>query len=83
MEAIWVAMQHSLGKSMRKAALELETSLCLIQRILHSDLKLFLYKMSVLHKLSGHDKGRRPQFTEWAQEENGFWMRPIFIWSGL
>jgi hypothetical protein len=48
-----------LWKSTRKAACELGISQCSVHQILHSDVKLFPYKMSVVLKLSSHDKGRR------------------------
>jgi hypothetical protein len=69
-ETLRLAMQRSPGKSTRKASRELGISRHLIQRILHSDLKLFLYKISVLHRLSEHDKERRLQFAAWAKEKN-------------
>jgi hypothetical protein len=46
-EALRVAMQRSPGKSTRKPSRELGISLLSIQRILHSDPKLFPYKISV------------------------------------
>jgi hypothetical protein len=50
-EVIRVATQRRPGKSTGKAAREMGISRRSIQRIFHSDLKLFPYKMSVLHKL--------------------------------
>jgi hypothetical protein len=87
-EAILVAMQCSLGKSTRQAAHELGKSQQTIQCILHSDLKLFPYKMSVLHKLSDHkEKGFTSQHEHKRIMQHpsicGFQMRPIFIWAGL
>jgi hypothetical protein len=70
LEALRVATQRSPGKSTRKASRELGISRRSIQRILNSDPKLFPYKISVLHKLSEHDKERRLQFAAWAEEEN-------------
>jgi hypothetical protein len=77
-EALRVAMRLSPGKSTRKASRELGISRRSIQRILHSDLKLFPYKISVLHKLSEHDKERRLQFAAWAEEENATFHNTLF-----
>jgi hypothetical protein len=41
-----------------------------IQRIIHSDLKLFQYKIYALHKFSEHGKERSLQFAAWTEEEN-------------
>jgi hypothetical protein len=69
-EALCVATQRIPRKSTGRAPRELGISRRSIQRILHSDLKLFPYKMFVLHKFSEHGKERRLQFAAWAEEEN-------------
>jgi len=68
-EVVHVALTPSPSKSTRSASAELGISRLSLQRILHSDLHLFPYKMTVLHKLMAIDKGRRLQFALWAMEE--------------
>jgi len=68
-EAVRVALTRSPSKSTRRASAELGISRRSLQRILHSDLHLFPYKMTVLHKLTTIDKERRLQFALWAMEE--------------
>ena len=68
-EAVRVALTRIPSKSTRGASVELGISRRLLQRILHSDLHLFPYKMTVLHKLTVIDKERRLQFALWAMEE--------------
>jgi hypothetical protein len=58
------------------------------QRILHSDMKLFVFKVSVLHILFEYDKQRRLQFAAWADEQNAalnntWFSDEIVIWMGL
>ena len=38
-----------------------------VQRILHNDLKLFPYKITVLHKLTNQKKQRRLEYALWAE----------------
>ena len=61
-EAVRVALTQSPSKSTRRASAELGISRRSLQRILHSNLHLFPYKMTVLHKLTAIDKERRLQF---------------------
>jgi len=68
-EAVRMALTRSPSKSTRRASAELGISHRSLQRILHSDLHLFPYKMTVLHKLTATDKERRLQFALWAIEE--------------
>ena len=68
-EAVHMALTRSPSKSTRRASAELGISRRSLQRILHSDLHLFPYKMTVLHKLTTIDKERRLQFALWAMEE--------------
>ncbi|KDR23683.1 hypothetical protein L798_11158 [Zootermopsis nevadensis] len=58
-EAVRVTMERSPTKSTRRAEAELGISGRSIQRILHSDLHLFPYKMTVLHSLAKREKGER------------------------
>jgi hypothetical protein len=60
---------RSPRKSTRRASAELGISHQSLQRILHSDLHLFPYKITVMHKLTAIDKERRLQFALWAVEE--------------
>ena len=62
-EAVHVALTQSPSKSTRRASAELGISRRSLQRILHSDLHLFPYKMTILHKLTATDKERRLQFA--------------------
>jgi hypothetical protein len=55
-EAVRVAMQRSPGKTTRKAEAELRISRRSVQRILHNDLHLYPYKMTVVHELTARDK---------------------------
>ena len=55
-EAVRVALTRSPSKSTRRASAELGISRRSLQRILHSDLHLFPYKMTILHKLTAVDK---------------------------
>ena len=68
-EAVHVALIRSPSKSTRRASAELEISRQSLQRILHSDLHLFPYKITVIHKLTAIDKEWRLQFAFWAMEE--------------
>lgn len=68
-EAVRVALTRSPSKSTRRASAELGISRRSLQRILHSDLHLFPYKMTVMHKLTARDMERRLQFASWAMEE--------------
>jgi len=68
-EVVRVALTRSPSKSTRRASAELGISRRLLQRIPHSDLHLFPYKMTVLHKLMAIDKEWRLQFALWAVEE--------------
>ena len=45
----------SQGKSIRRAAVELEISRSSIQRILRKDIKAFPYKLQTVHKLEEED----------------------------
>jgi hypothetical protein len=38
--------------------------------ILHSDLHLYLYKITVAHNFITHDKQERLQFAAWAEHDN-------------
>ena len=67
-EAVRVALTRSPRKSTRRASAEL-ISRGSLQKILHSDLHLFPYKVTVLHKLTAIDKERRLQCALWAMEE--------------
>ncbi|KAJ4436098.1 hypothetical protein ANN_18725 [Periplaneta americana] len=58
-EAVRVALTRSPAKSTRRASADLGISCRSLQRILHADLKLFPYKIAVLHKLTANDKERR------------------------
>lgn len=62
-EAVRVALARSPSKSTRRASAELGISRRSLQRILHADLKLFPYKITVVHKLMENDKVRRLQFA--------------------
>jgi len=68
-EVVCVALTRSPSKSTSRASAELAISPRSLQRILHSDLHLFPYKMTVSHKLMAIDKERRLQFALWAMEE--------------
>jgi len=68
-KAVHVALIRSPSKSTRRASAELEISRQSLQRILHSDLHLFPYKITVIHKLTAIDKEWRLQFAFWAMEE--------------
>jgi len=68
-EAVCVALIRSPSKSTRRASAELGISRQSLQRIIHSDLHLFPYKITVMHKLTATDKEQRLQFTLWAMEE--------------
>jgi hypothetical protein len=63
-------MQRGPGKSTWKASHELGIAQRSIQRILYSDLRVFPYKISVLHELSKNDKERWLQFAAWAEEQH-------------
>jgi hypothetical protein len=54
-----VALQRSPSKSTRKAAAQVGISRRTAQRILRSDLNLYLYKMAVLPKLTVQNKHQR------------------------
>jgi hypothetical protein len=68
-EAVCVALIRSPSKSTRRASAELGISRRSLQRIIHSDLHLYLYKITVMHKLTAIDKELRLQFALWAMEE--------------
>jgi len=68
-EAVRVALTRIPSKSTRRVSVELGISHRSLQRILHSDLRLFPYIFTVLHKLTAVDKERRLQFALWAMEE--------------
>ena len=68
-EAVRVALVRSPSKSTRRASAELGISRRSLQTILHSDLHLFPYKITVMHKLTAVDKEQRLQFALWAMEE--------------
>ena len=54
----------SQGKSIRRAAVELEISRSSIQRMLRKDIKAFPYKLQTVHKLEEEDKNRRVEMCE-------------------
>jgi len=58
-EAVGVALIRSPSKSTRSTSAELGISRRSPQRILHSDLHLFPYKITVTHKPTAIDKERR------------------------
>jgi len=68
-EAVRVALVRSPSKSTRRASAELGISRRSLQTILHSDLHLFPYKVTIMHKLTAVDKEQRLQFAFWAMEE--------------
>jgi hypothetical protein len=81
-EAVRVALIRSPNKSTRRASAELGISRRSLQRILHSDLHIFPYKITVMHKLTAIDKERRLQFALWAMEDfttHGLQTKPTFI----
>ncbi|PSN45412.1 hypothetical protein C0J52_18370, partial [Blattella germanica] len=61
--ALQVALQRSPNKSTRQSAREMEISRHSVQKILHSDLKLFPYKLTVLHQLTDQNKQRRLEYV--------------------
>jgi hypothetical protein len=71
MEVLRVAMQRSPSKSTRTASVELGISQPSVQRILHSDLHMFPYNITVMHKLADCDKEQRLYFATWARHEEG------------
>ena len=77
-KAVRMALTQSPSKSTRSASAELGISCRSLQRILHSDLHLFPYKMTVLHKLTAIDKERRLQFALWAMEEEAVLHNTLF-----
>ncbi|PSN40814.1 hypothetical protein C0J52_21983 [Blattella germanica] len=62
-ESVRVALTRSPGESTLRASAELNISWRSLQRILHADLKLFPYKIAVVHKLNVNDKVRQLQFA--------------------
>ena len=54
----------SQGKSIRRAAVELEISRSSIQRMLRKDFKAFPYKLQTVHKLEEEDNDRRVEMCE-------------------
>jgi hypothetical protein len=66
-DAVRVAIQRSPGKSTRRASAELTISRRSVQRILHSDLYLYPYKMSVMQKLTDFSKQQILEFCTWAE----------------
>jgi hypothetical protein len=58
-EVICVALIRSPSKSTRRASAELGISRRSLQRILYSDLHLFPYRITIMHKLTAVDKERR------------------------
>jgi hypothetical protein len=65
-----VAMQHSPGKSSRKAVSKLGISQQSAQLIAKYDFNMFSYKMPMLHKLSERNKQRQLQFATWTEMES-------------
>jgi hypothetical protein len=61
-----VALQRSPSKSTRKAAAQLGISRRSVQRILKSDLNLYLHKIKMLPKLTVQNKPQRMAFAEWV-----------------
>jgi len=68
-EAVHMALIRSTSKSTRRASTELGISRWSLQRILHSDLHIFPYNITIMHKLMAIDKEQRLQFALWAMEE--------------
>lgn len=68
-EAVRVAMQRSPGKSTRKAAVRLGISRRSVQRILKSDLHMYPYKMTVVHRLTNDQMQERLVFAYWAEDK--------------
>jgi hypothetical protein len=68
-EAINVVIQHSTSKATRKAAGKYEMYQCSGQSILQTDLKMFPYKISAVHKLSYNNKERQLQFAAYADRK--------------
>ena len=65
-EAVRVAMTRSPSKSTRTLSRQLGIRRSSIQNILHKDLHLFPYKITMAHKLQANDRQRRVQFATWA-----------------
>ena len=66
-ENIWVleeAYALSQGKSICRAAVELEISQSAIQRMLRKDIKAFPYKLQTAHKLEEEDNDRKVEMCE-------------------
>ena len=68
-EAVGVALIRSPSKSTRSTSAELGISRRSPQRILHSDLHLFPYKITVMHKIKAIDKEWRLQLALWAMDK--------------
>jgi hypothetical protein len=64
-----VVLKRNPNKSTRRVSADLEISRRSLQRILHSDLYIFPYEITVMHKLTAIDKERRLEFALWAMEE--------------
>jgi hypothetical protein len=62
-------MQRSLGQSTWKAVAELRVSTWSLQLILHTDLHLYPYIMTVVHELTVCRKQRRLEFAVWGEHE--------------
>jgi hypothetical protein len=86
-DAIRVAMQRSPAKSTRRASAELTISRRSVRRILHSDLHLYPYKMSVMQNFLISVNNRDWSFARGLNMEKpyciicGFRMRHISIWT--
>ena len=73
-----VAIQRSPNKSTRQAAREMGISRRSVQRILHSDLKRFPYKITVLQKLTNQNKQRRLKYELWAEGKDQIFFNTRF-----
>ena len=63
------AIQRSPGKSCRKAVAQLGIFRCSVQWILKSDLHMYPFKMTSVHKLSDEHKRQGLLFARWAEDK--------------
>ena len=69
-EAIQTTSNETQSTSLRKVSNATGIPKSSVQRIMRTDLNLYLYKLQMLQKLNDEDKGARLNFSEWLRNDS-------------